>query len=362
MRVTFISKRFPQQRDLVERPYGRFHHLPAGLAALGHEVQLLVVSHHGLPSSTGTSHGIAWASEDLRRRGPFGLKAALLEHARGFSPDWVIGCSDIHFGLLARSVARRLDARLGIDAYDDYESYMPWNLPMHWLWRRAIRDADLVTAAGPQLAALLQSHRDPADSRAAVVPMAADPHFAPRPSAECRRELGLAGDVPLLGYLGSWGAQRGTDILVPALRAIRRQRPEARLVTSGRPPARVVAEPGVIALGHVDDDAMPALLNSLDVACVITADSRFGRYSYPAKLCEAMACRVPVVATATDPVRWMLSGDEGRMVPIGDADALAGSVLRSLGEGKATYPPLAGWPEASRTLSDLLGQQATRRS
>ena len=30
---------------------------------------------------------------------------------------------------------------------------MRWNLPLHWSWRRAVRVADLVTAAGPQLAA-----------------------------------------------------------------------------------------------------------------------------------------------------------------------------------------------------------------
>ena len=36
MRLLFVCKRHPQQRDLVTRPYGRFFHLPVALAALGH--------------------------------------------------------------------------------------------------------------------------------------------------------------------------------------------------------------------------------------------------------------------------------------------------------------------------------------
>ena len=34
--------------------------------------------------------------------------------------------------------------------------------------------------------------------------------------------------------------------------------------------------------------------------------SAFGRYSYPVKLYEAMACGIPVLATATEPSKWIL--------------------------------------------------------
>ena len=48
------------------------------------------------------------------------------------------------------------------------------------------------------------------------------------------------------------------------------------------------------------------LLNSMDVFAVVSRISAFGRFSYPVKLYEAMACRIPVAATATEPATWIL--------------------------------------------------------
>ncbi|MFI5071575.1 MAG: glycosyltransferase, partial [Terriglobales bacterium] len=159
MRLLFVGKRHPQQRDLIERPYGRFHHLPAALAALGHEVQVHLCSHSHLPSMQRRFADVEWASDDLRTLGPRRLYRKLDQDARAFQPDWVIGVSDIYYGWLAQKLARSTGARLAIDAYDNYEAYMPWNLPLHALWRRSIHAADLVTAAGPQLAQKMQLHR-----------------------------------------------------------------------------------------------------------------------------------------------------------------------------------------------------------
>src|SRR5690606_22045265 len=69
MRLFFISKRHPQQRDLLERPYGRFHHLPRLLAARGHEVEVALCSHRGLPGSTVWSEGVRWIAMDIRTAG-----------------------------------------------------------------------------------------------------------------------------------------------------------------------------------------------------------------------------------------------------------------------------------------------------
>ena len=51
---------------------------------------------------------------------------------------------------------------------------------------------------------------------------------------------------------------------------------------------------------------MPTLVNSLDIMLVLNLPSKFGNYSYPAKLYEAMNCRIPVVAGKTKSVEWIL--------------------------------------------------------
>lgn len=353
MKILFLSKRHPQQRDLVERPYGRFHHLPTQLAAMGHEVTVLLCSHRRLASEVVERDGVRWSSHDLATLGPRQLLAAFAQDAVEFGPDWTIGCSDAWYGWLGRMLVGRSGGQLAIDAYDNYEAYMRWNLPLHWKWRRSVRAADLVTAAGPQLAERLQSHRH--GGRAVeILPMAADPGFIPMDRAACRDRLGLPQDAPLVGYSGGWASNRGTHVLLQCFARVRETRPDARLVLSGRPPAEACAVTGVIALGYLDDAQLPVLLNALDVSCTITADTAFGRYSYPAKLCEAMACGVPVVATATAPVRWMLHEDPRFLADVGSAGSLAERILERLPTGRIDYGTLPSWTDVARRLEALL--------
>jgi len=353
LRVLFLSKRHPQQRDLIERPYGRFFHLPTALAAMGHDVRVLLCSHHRMAAATLERDGVRWSSHDVLALGPRRLMAMLAQEAEIFRPDWTVGCSDAWYGWLAQVLVERAGGRLAIDAYDNYEAYMRWNLPLHWKWRRSVRAADLVTAAGPQLAERLQSHRR--GGRAVeILPMAADPGFVPMDRATCRGRLGLPQDAPLIGYSGGWAGNRGTHVLLECFARVRETRPDARLVLSGRPPPEACAAAGVIALGYLDDAQLPVLLNALDVSCTITADTAFGRYSYPAKLCEAMACKIPVVATATGPVRWMLRDDLRFLAAVGSADSIAQRMLARLETGHVDYGSLPSWADVARHLEQLL--------
>lgn len=353
MRILFVAKRHPQQRDLIERPYGRFHHLPVALAKSDHRVRVQLCSTRQLESVAVERDGVVWSSHDLFKVGITGLWRRLSAEAEAFHPDWIIGCSDAWYGWIAHRLAAKFGARLAVDAYDDYESYMPWNLPLHRAWRNAVRAADLVTAAGPQLAAHLQQVR-PAGREVAVVPMSADPGFVALDRASCRAALGLPPDAPLIGYYGGWTRTRGTRILLDSYRRVRSVRPDARLVLTGKPPADVVAEPGVIALGYLDDGQLPVLVNALNVACVITAKTAFSRHSYPVKLCEAVACGVAVVATATEPVRWMLNNDSRFLAAIGDADEIAALILVNLALGSVDYGPPVSWADCGSKLNELL--------
>lgn len=361
MKIVFLCKRHPQQRDLLERPYGRFHHIPAGLAALGHRVTVILIGHQGQQPEVRNFCGVRWRTHDIRTQGWRCLSRIINEEVQTLSPDWMIGLSDSWIGWLAHKAAVQHGISLGIDAYDNYESYMPWNLPLHWNWRRALAKADLVSAAGPQLAALLSRHRA-ASSPAQVIPMAADPAFRPLNKAECRRALGLPVDTHLVGYSGGWANNRGTRILLPALRRMRQRMPRLQLVVSGRPPPEVAEEPGVIALGYLDDASLPFLVNAVNVALVITANNSFGRYSYPAKLCEAMACGTPVVATETEPVRWILGNARRFLVDVGDTEGLAMRTVELIHEGRVEYPGCPSWKDAALSFDRLLINTDDRRN
>lgn len=353
MKLLFVAKREPQQRDLIARPYGRFHFLPTELARRGHDVRMLLVSHRSTAATEVVRNGVRVATFNPRDDGLLRTLSALDAEALSWKPDWIVGCSDTWHGWLAHRLAKRAGAALAIDAYDNYESYMPWNAPLHHFWRRAVAAADAVTAAGPQLAVLLDRHRAQREP-AVIVPMAADPGFTPTLREDARLQLDLPPAAPLLGYFGSWAKSRSTDLLLEAFRLVRERQPSSRFVLTGRPPAHALSEPGILPLGYIPDELLPIALSALDVACVITADTPFGRYSYPAKLCEAMACGVPVVATATEPVRWMLGDDSRFLVPVGDAPRISERILSLLDAGRIAYPELPSWETSARHFEQAL--------
>jgi glycosyltransferase involved in cell wall biosynthesis len=135
---------------------------------------------------------------------------------------------------------------------------------------------------------------------------------------------------------------------------VRAARPDAQLVLSGRPPEEALHLPGVIGLGYLPDARLPLLVSALDVACIVTADTAFGKFSYPAKLCEAMACKVPVVASATDAVRWMLGDRTEHLARLGDPVDFAGHALALLAAPEFDYGDRPGWDAIGLRFNALL--------
>ena len=89
-------------------------------------------------------------------------------------------------------------------------------------------------------------------------------------------------------------------------------------------------------LGPLDDDAKALLLRSVDVYVA----PHTGGESFGIVLVEAMSAGAPVVASDLGAFRRVLDeGDLGVLFPVGDADALAGAVLRLLDDapGRAAY-------------------------
>ena len=356
----FLSKRSPQGRDLLERPFGRFYNLPVFLSRQGHHVVVLVLSYGADLPEVSTSDGVQWISQSLR---PFLSKAGALAFLRRAQrlideqrPDCLIAFSDTWYGIAGQWLAARNRIPCVIDAYDNYESYIPWGKPLHWAWRRACRRASAVTATGPDLLELMRPRGSPGSR--AVVPMAADPGFRPMDMKESRSALGLPLGAHLIGYLGSLHRSRGIDTLFEAMREVLCQLDNVRFVVSGRRqrgvefPADIRAH--LIDLGFVADEKMPLVLNSLDLALVVNRDSKFGRYSYPVKLYEAMACRVPVVASNVPGSAWILSDYPELLARPEDAGDHAEKVMAALRRGQVEYSGLSSWDNSGALFEELL--------
>lgn len=335
-------------KDLLGSPYGRFFHLPRILAERGHQVSIVLLDYANGAGQEIDAHGIRWISSPLP-----GYPGAIRKQLGDSPPDWVVGFSDTYFGILAVRLARKHGLRSCIDAYDNYESYMPWARPLHWLWRRALRQADLLTAAGPDLAALMSRGRE--SEKSVVVPMAADPiGFEPRDKQDCRRKLNLPVDRPLVGYCGSMHRSRGVEVLFDAIPLVLAERPDVHFVHSGRTWKDVPLPATIQSLGYIDDDKMPVLLNSMDTLVVINRASSFGHYSHPVKLYEAMSCQVPIVATRTRATEWILDDHRGSLVEPGDPQELSAAILGTLAEPGAHYELVPSWNSSCDALERAL--------
>jgi glycosyltransferase involved in cell wall biosynthesis len=227
--------------------------------------------------------------------------------------------------------------------------------------RAAVRAADVVLAASPDLAAAAR-RLGGADVRDAPVAAPALPPPRRDAAAAVRAELGLADGRPLVLAVGRLHPQKGHDVLldaaagwaadarlpVPPLVAVAGDGPLAarlaRQVAARRLPVRL--------LGRRDDVA-----DLLAAADVVVLPSRWEARSLAAQ--EALRAGRPLVATRTGGLPALL-GDGAVLVPPGDAAALRDAVAALLADparqaalAAAGRRRAAGWPDAAGTARQV---------
>jgi glycosyltransferase involved in cell wall biosynthesis len=203
-----------------------------------------------------------------------------------------------------------------------------------WLERRMVkRFADEVIAVSAAVAAQFP---EVAPDRMHVVTDEADSRrFNPGAAGTFRAGAGISDDALLVGTVGRIDTWKGLEVLLEAAGLLRaggagwlvaiggltvrgKEAYEATLRS------RAEATEGVIWLGATDDVA--ALMADLDVFVLAsTQPEPFGIV-----MVEALACGVPVVATAAGGPLEVLGdapSDVGRLVPPGDSGALAAAVI-----------------------------------
>ncbi len=168
-----------------------------------------------------------------------------------------------------------------------------------------------------------------------------------------RKQLGLPPDRPVIIYPGDYQFSGAADTFARAIAQIedlsatfifacRIKQPASREIES-RIRSRL-HQAGKLAqvrmFNEVED--MRQLLTACDL-CVLPAESLFAKMDLPLVLIEAMSLGIPLVLARTPPLSELLTGEIGRAVPPGDADALAAAIKDLL---------------ADRPLLERLGENA----
>ena len=152
--------------------------------------------------------------------------------------------------------------------------------------------------------------------------------------AELRRHfVGDEGRGPLIVTVARLVWFKGLDTLIDAMPGIVAQHPGAKLVIVGDGDLRGALEAQVARLNlgaHVtftgERDDVPALLAGADIFVLPSVSE-----GLPISLLEAMAARLPIVATHVGGIpELVVEGETGRLTAPGDAPALADAMLSLL--------------------------------
>lgn len=141
-----------------------------------------------------------------------------------------------------------------------------------------------------------------------------------------RAKLGLAGNQPLLIYVGRLDGEKKPDVVVDAFRRLPKAL-GAKLALLGegplRPDIRALADDRIIMPGYVKNRAeLARWLASADIYVSAMADETFG-----VSIIEAQASALPVVGVRAGAMIDRVTHAMGRLGPVGDSAAMAANIL-----------------------------------
>jgi glycosyltransferase involved in cell wall biosynthesis len=362
MKILVLTKRQYSGYDLLDHRFGRIRELPLELAHLGHIVtgvalsyrpkdELVVIDRH----SSGNGN-VTWHSINLRK----GLVPLLNRYAvramniaKELRPDLIWTCSDAYHAIFGTRLAEKLGVRCIVDLYDNFESFkatrVPGVLPR---FKGAVQNADGVTCVSRLLANFIGSEYGRKESILVLHNAARTDLFYSRDRRACRTQLGLPEQNIIIGAAGALDKSRGIDTLFRAFRFLNKKNPSIHLALAG-PRSRlskIPKEPMIHDLRTLPLDRVPVFLNALDVAVICNRDSAFGRYCFPQKAYEIIACRLPLVAAAVGSMNELLADYPLCLYEPENPNSLVRAIEHQLEARTLVNLPAPSWAESAIKL------------
>jgi teichuronic acid biosynthesis glycosyltransferase TuaC len=370
MRIAFLCKRRYMGKDVILDRYARLYEIPFQLARLGHDVRGFCLSYQGHDEGAWEHEAapgkLSWKSHSPGRLYLPGLVAYpqhLLRRLREFAPDVLIGASDIPHVALAGWLAKRLDVPYAVDLYDNFEGFGQARIPgMVTALRRAVRGAALVTTTSEPLRELvMETYR--ARGEVIAMPSTVDKNvFRPLDRVACRCALDLPERARLIGTAGGLHRDKGVGTLYDAWRVIAARDPDSHLVLAGPTDPGFPPPSGerIHYLGQLPHARTAELFNALDVGVIYLRDTPFGRYCFPQKAYEMLACGLPIASARIGVMPQLLASAPDGLYRADDADDLARAVLAQLNEPQAARVSIDDWAHIvgvmAQRLCGILGE------
>ena len=247
-------------------------------------------------------------------------------------------------GILALVCGRIGRVRVVFERHSDPASYaksgfLKGNLAKLYakVERFVMRHADAVVCTGPGL--VENAIRTGRASRACLIPdipsSLEDADTAE--TAVVRAKYAVDANNLLIGYVGSFAAYQGIDLLFGAIPTVCKAEPRARFVIVGGSPVEIanrrdqLAKAGcldsVVFAGFIDPDELPTHLAALD----ILLSPRVSGMNTPLKLLDYLKAGAPIVATDCPANRLILDATTAQLTKL-DPESFAAGILKLCGD------------------------------
>jgi sugar transferase (PEP-CTERM/EpsH1 system associated) len=208
-----------------------------------------------------------------------------------------------------------------------------------WLFRQSMRLTDVTASVCEAAKARLATTGAVPEAKLVAVPNGIHPdQFQPandQARDALRTQLGFPAGTLLVGFVGrlNWAKDLGT--LIDAFAHLQRQRDDVALVLVGDGDQRQALQARAVAAGIAgrvvflgDRSDVPALLAGFDLFAMSSISE-----GYSIALLEACAAALPIVTTRVGGnAEIVQDGVTGRLVPAGDAAALAAALAEVLAD------------------------------
>ena len=362
MRILVLSKRQYSGYDFLDHRFGRLRELPLELARLNHSVLGVALSYrrkreHAVADSDSMKNGkVTWHSINLTKSfvpRPIRYISRVIDIAQKFRPDLIWAGSDAYHAIFGSKLANRLGISCIVDLYDNFESFKATRLPgVLSLFKQAIRSVHGVTCVSHSLANYISQNYGRERPSLVLENSVRTDFFLPRERAACRKQLGLPEEAIIIGTAGALDSSRGVKALFGAFDLLRKNKPTLRLALAGprSRSSRIPQEPAVLDLGTLSLEAVPVLFNALDVAVICNRDSAFGRYCFPQKAYEIIACRVPLVAAGVGSMKELLNDYPQCLYEPENPVSLAKAIERQLEARTIVDIAAPSWGDSAKKL------------
>lgn len=363
MNILVITKRQYMAKDLIDNRYGRFREIPLELSKLGHNVTGVCLSYKNKSTGWHQDQGVRWRSFNVGRLKIFGLINFIFFVFNEMKKNDVLwACSDSFYGVIACFLGRVVNRPVVFDIYDNFDEFLVARLPiMRQLYHWAIRNCDAITCLSNAFKKYLKKTYSASQVIVTLEFTINKDEFRPLDRYSCRSAMNLPSDQTIIGTAGALMKIRDIDSLIGAFKLLNEKYPDTILALAGPRDIEIPDCENIIDLGILSYEEVPQFINSLDVAVVCYAHDNYGKYCFPQKTREFIACDIPIVAADVGALREIFNDHpEWRYEP-GVVNSLKKAIEKRLTDKRTTYSSFPDWKDLAIILDEVLARVVEKR-